>query len=181
MNRNATKAFSFGLVEVALYRFGANRFAIQSRVIAETEVVTRQFTIVKYKGEEGPVIAEDSSDEPEIAGGGTSSASKLHLRPWWKPVLDMKFDDPEQEAPFWVVTNNAVLNTPFPGIQIKALAIVNSSEAGVFLSGPRLANLAMIEKYIKRERSSLLKELPDGTEINRIPPPSTALLDVSSV
>ena len=73
----------------------------------------------------------------------------------------MKFDDPEQEPPFWVVTNNAVLNTPFPGIQIKAWVA-----PGIFLSGPRLAKLAEIEKYIKRDRSSLLKELPEGTEID---------------
>ena len=161
VNRNATKAFTFGLIEVALYRFAKNRFAIQPRVLAETEILTRQMTILNMKGSADPIIVEDVSDEANIAEGKTTSASKLHLRPWWQPVLDMKFDDPEQEPPFWVVTNNAVLNTPFPGIQIKAFAA-----PGVFLSGPRLANLAMIEKYIKRDRSSLLKELPKSTEID---------------
>ncbi len=29
----------------------------------------------------------------------------------------MQFDDPKQEAPVWTVTNNAVLDTPFPGIR----------------------------------------------------------------
>jgi hypothetical protein len=56
-------------------------------------------------------------------------------------VLQMKFDDPEQEPPFWLATNNVVLNTPFPRIQIKALAIRDSSEIGVFISGPRTANV----------------------------------------
>src|SRR5207248_2200742 len=54
---------------------------------------------------------------------GTAGKS---LRAWWQPVLKMSLDDPEQEPPFWVATNNVVLNTPFPGIQIKALAIVKS-------------------------------------------------------
>ena len=70
-----------------------------------------------------------------------------------------------QCSPFWLGTNNVVLNTPFPGIQIKALAIVGSSQIGVFVSGPRAANVMMIQRYLKRERRSLLNELPEGTEI----------------
>ena len=79
--------------------------------------------------------------------------------------LNMKFDDPEQEPPFWVATNNVVLNTPFPGIQIKAYATVKKNDVAVFLSGPRLANVAAIEKFVKRERQALLRELPDGAQI----------------
>jgi len=166
VNRNATKAFSFGLIEVALYKFGKNRFALQPRVLAETEVVTRQMTIVKMKGGTDTAIVEDLGDEPEIAGEKAVSDNKEHLRAWWQPILDqMKLDDPEQEPPFWLTTNNVVLNTPFPGIQIKALAIVDSSQIGVFVSGPRAANIMMIQKFLKRERRSLLNELPEGTEI----------------
>jgi hypothetical protein len=163
VNRNATKAFSFGLIEVALYRFEKNRFAIQPRVLARTEVVTRRMTVIKSGAD--IVIVEDVQDESEMAGEQGPSRSREHLRAWWKPVLKMKFDDPEQEAPFWVVTNNAVLNTPFPGIQIKAYAMVDSSRMGVFVSGPRRANVLLIRQYLKRDRSSLLKEFPDGTEI----------------
>ena len=46
--------------------------------------------------------------------------SKKHLKAWWQPIVEMKFDDPEQEAPFWTgSSNNVALNTPFPGIQIR--------------------------------------------------------------
>jgi hypothetical protein len=65
----------------------------------------------------------------------------LFRRAWWQPILKMAFDDPEQEPPFWLATNNAVLSTPFPGIQIKAFAEVGRSRIGVFLSGPRRANV----------------------------------------
>jgi hypothetical protein len=68
--------------------------------------------------------------------------------------------DPEQEAPFWVGANNAVMNRPFPGIQIKALAVVTGSRIGVFLSGPRAANVMMIQKHLKQERRLLLNEPP---------------------
>lgn len=134
-------------------------------MLAETEIVTRHMTIVNVKGGTESVIVEDVADDSEIAGEKTPSSGKEHLRIWWQPVLKMKFDDPEQEAPFWVATNNVVLNTPFPGIQIKAFALVNGSRIGVFLSGPRRANILMIQKYLKRERMSLLNELPTGTEI----------------
>jgi len=122
-------------------------------------------TILNIKGETESAIVEDVGDESEIARAKTRTSGKEHLRTWWQPVLKMKFDDPEQEAPFWVATNNVVLNTPFPGIQIKAFALVDDTWTGVFLSGPRRTNMLMIQKHLKRERMSLLKELPAGTEI----------------
>src|SRR5579885_2088716 len=136
VNRRATKAFSFGLIEVALYRFGNDRFVVQPRVLAETELIERRMTIVSMGSAARPVIIEDVEEESEPTGERRLSGKKQHLKTWWQPILRMKFDDPEQEPPFWTVTNNAVLNTPFPGIQIKAFAMVNSSRIGVFVSGP---------------------------------------------
>ena len=43
--------------------------------------------------------------------------------------------------------------------------MVDSSQIGVFLSGPRATNVMIIQKYLKRERRSLLDELPEGTQI----------------
>jgi hypothetical protein len=90
---------------------------------------------------------------------------KSHLKAWWKPILAMQLDDPQQEPPYWVGSNNVVLNTPYPGIQIKALAITGTKEVGVFLSGTRRANVFAIQDQLRRERPRLLKELPKGTEI----------------
>jgi len=92
--------------------------------------------------------------------------NKEHLKVWWQPVLKMQFDDPEQEPPFWVGSNNVVMNTPFPGIQIKAYAMVNSSESGVFISGTRRKNLLLIQQYVKREIRALRDELPEGAEVS---------------
>jgi hypothetical protein len=79
--------------------------------------------------------------------------------------LAMQIDDPQQEPPYWVGSNNVVLNTPYPGIQIKALAIVGTKVAGVFLSGTRRANVFAIQDQLRRKRPRLLKELPRDTEI----------------
>jgi hypothetical protein len=165
VNRSSTKAFTFGLVEVAVYSFSGSRLAIQPRVLAETEAVPRQITIVKLKGEIGSVEiaddAQDVSDESDTASGG-----KEHLKKWWVPVLQMRFDDPEQEAPRWMPPNNAVLATPYPGIQIKAWAMRDGKSQGVFLTGPRAENIEAILKFVKRDRSYLLEQLPNGTVLD---------------
>jgi hypothetical protein len=111
------------------------------------------------------VIIEDSTDDTSESDDRLPRG-RHHLKPWWEPILKMKFDDPEQEAPFWLATNNAVLNTPFPGIQIKAYSLKDRSQVGVFLSGPRRVNVMMIQKYLRRERDSLMRALLKGTEIN---------------
>jgi hypothetical protein len=164
VNRSATKAFSFGLIEIALYRFANDRLIVQPRVLAETEVIERRMTIVTMDGGTNLVV-EDVAEEPETRGSRGLTSNKEHLRSWWEPVLRMKFDDPEQEPPFWTTTNNVVLNTPFPGIQIKAFALVNSSRIGVFVSGPRRENVLMLQKYLKRHSASLKEQLPSGAGI----------------
>jgi len=50
VNRSATKAFTFGVIEVAVYRFKKGRLAIQPRVLAKTELITRHMTILNVKG-----------------------------------------------------------------------------------------------------------------------------------
>jgi hypothetical protein len=113
------------------------------------------------------VIIEDSTDDVSESDDRLPRG-RHHLKPWWESILKMKFDDPEQEAPFWLATNNAVLNTPFPGIQIKAYSLKDRSQVGVFLSGPRRANVMMIQKYLRRERDSLMRALPKGSRRSEV-------------
>jgi hypothetical protein len=58
------------------------------------------------------------------------------------------------------------INTPFTGIEIKAYSLKDRSQVGVFVSGPRRANVMMIQKYLRRDRDSLLRALPKGTEVS---------------
>ena len=98
VNRSATKAFSLGLVEVALYRLGNDRFIVQPRVLAETKIIERRMTIVDMDGAARPFVVEDVAEEEEaLLGERKSSGKREHLRAWWQPILRMKFDDPEQE------------------------------------------------------------------------------------
>jgi hypothetical protein len=154
VNRSATKAFSFGLIEVALYQFGKNRFALQPRLLAKTEIVTRQIAVMSIGREPHAVYLDDRPDEREVSGTRISRGGKDHLKEWWGPILKMAFDDPEQDLPKWTGTNNVALATPYPGLQIKAWAMVDGSQMGVYLTGT---------DFIKRDRRYLLDNLPAGT------------------
>ena len=163
LNLHTTKAYSFGLLEVALYRFAKGRIVVQPRVTARTEVHVRHVTLIN--GESAPVTEnrQETIDE-SVPVTRRAGVTKGHLKTWWQPLLDMKFDNQEQESPSWRVTNNLVLKTPFRGVQIKAYATVDNPAIGVFVSGQEDA-IAAISKYIRREQKRLQQELPDGTEI----------------
>ena len=71
-----------------------------------------------------------------------------------------------KEPPYWVVTNNVVLNTPYPGIVIKAWSSRSNSGNGVFLSQTRAGAIDAVGRFIKRDRADLASELPAGTQIH---------------
>lgn len=180
INRGASKAFALGIVEVAIYDLKRNQsLLIQPRVLLKTEVITRRITLISNElpPSAGSVEVIDD-DEPDLAAPVTGG--KDHLKQWWSPVLAMRFDDPEQPSPYWVGTNNVVLDTPFPGIRIKAYARVGGGPIEVFVSGRpliksksrwarvlgRVSNVGAIDDFIRREKAVLLEELPPGTEID---------------
>jgi hypothetical protein len=78
----------------------------------------------------------------------------------------MKLDDPNQETPYWVGTNNVVLNTPFPGVQIKSFASVDNTTMEVFVSGRSRSEVEAVAGFIQRERRELAQALPAGTVID---------------
>jgi hypothetical protein len=77
----------------------------------------------------------------------------------------MKFDDPEQEPPIWLTTNNVALATPYPGIQIKAWATVDRKGMGVYVTGT-MARLDAVQELMKRDKRYLVDHLPIGTIID---------------
>jgi hypothetical protein len=160
VNRNATKAFTFGVVEFATYRFGKDRFAVQPRILAETEMLMRHLTIVNMN-------AVEDTDEQEQTQRDTSDAKAYHDQ-FWKPLLRMKFDDPEQDTPIYIpATYNLSLRTPFLGIRIKAYAQYKGDQIGVFLSETRAGNLDTLIPFIKRNRRYLAEGGEAGQDSGR--------------
>jgi hypothetical protein len=162
VNRNASKAVTFGLIEVATYKFTNNKFAIQPRVLAKTKDIVRWMTAVTTDGKSAPIFYDEVTDAADEEAG---NSDKEHLRAWWQPVIDMKFDDPEQEPPKWLATNNIAISTPYPGLQIKGWSLVNRKQMGIYLTGPA-TRLEAIEKMVRRDKQFLLENLPKGTVID---------------
>jgi hypothetical protein len=48
------------------------------------------------------------------------------------------------------------MSPPYPGMWIKAWALINRKSIGVFVVGTKTENLSAIEKFIKRVRGYLL-------------------------
>ena len=166
VGRSATMAFSFGLVEVALYQFGKGRLAVQPRILAELEIIARQIAVWReVEGDSGPALV-DVDEEAAGRGRGHRYEGKDHLKQWWEPLLKMKFDDPNQEPPRWTGTNNLTVRTPHPGIQIKAWATTDGQTMGVYVKGTTEQNALVLREFIKRHRRLLSSELPPETDIN---------------
>ncbi len=87
-------------------------------------------------------------------GGGRTGRGRKEFEPWWGPVLNMKFDDPEQPTPYWAAPNNIVLETPCLGVVIKAC------KDGIFLSKGKKGTWEEVDRFIASEGKELKRELP---------------------
>ena len=164
IGRSATMAFSFGLVEVALYQFNGGQVAIQPRILAQSEIFSRQIAVIT----QGAAAAVTLTDIDEAADGPRNGIGegKGHLKEWWSSILNMKFDDPNQSPPQWTGTNNVVLRSPHPGIQIKAWATIDGGSMGVYVRGTTEQNQLILADFVKRHRRQLKRELPSDTQID---------------
>jgi hypothetical protein len=163
IGRSATMAFSFGLVEVALHQFKGGQLAIQPRILAQSEIISRQIAVLGQATATATLV--DADDEAGGPGRKGSGEGKDHLKEWWAPLLKMKFDDPNQSPPQWTGTNNLTLRMPHPGIQIKAWATTDGGSMGVYVRGTTEQNRLVLRDFINRHRRLLEKELPPETRI----------------
>lgn len=116
INRNAALAFHLALVEVGLYDLGAGTLAIQPRTLARTHMLERSVVLVSGADEASPTSAafEPEADEDEVR---SPTRSVRDYRPWWVPLLDRRFDDPEQEPLRYYHPSNARAPLPWSGLR----------------------------------------------------------------
>lgn len=164
INRNASSAFSLGLVEVALYEFPEGKLAIQPRAIGKTQVIER--TVIIANTAEGAIVRDDEgspSDGVPEPGRSVSSGSSIRDAEvaWWTPVTDMIFDDPDQESPRYRWRNHVRVDL---GHGVWLVAYLPDGGATLFLSGNREA----LDDAIRHLKSDpdLLPELPAGAGFN---------------
>jgi hypothetical protein len=166
ISRNSALGFSFGLVELALYDLGPDGLLIQPRVPLRSHVVERKVMVLS--GGDVLIDAETAKDDlrEEISSEASpgASAGSAAQREWWKPVLSMRFDDPDQEAPRYHWPNYVRVRMPLPQVWITGYRNESANGSiGVFLAG-RASSLEHAIKLLE-PLDDLIPQLPTGAYI----------------
>jgi hypothetical protein len=168
ITRNATLAFSFGLVELALYGMEDGALLVQPRVVARTEIIQRSVIVVQRQGTSELQVLD--ADEPLTIVAGSDANESLGESPkqaayrmWWQPVIDAPLDDPDQEPPKLYWPNNVRLPLPWKDTWILAYMSGKSSRIAVTTSGRSGADQEML-RALEPFMPEVLRELPPGTE-----------------
>jgi len=164
INNNAAMGFSFGMVEVALYGFEDGALAIQPRAIAKTRLIEK--TVVVLRDQDGAAIAVDqdlssadaSSGAPSSLGEGERQAQ---YREWYKPIVNMTFDDPDQEPPTLYWPNNVRVPLPWPKVWLTASSLSSAEKCSVWLvEGGKDKTLSPL---LEERREEIEPLLPPGS------------------
>lgn len=168
INRNAAAAFSFAMIEVALYDAGEGALLVQPRVLARTQLLERTVVIVQ-----GGERIREVEDEVETQSQATSSsasdvANKIHAQAaaWWEPILATPLDDPDQPPFKYHWPNHIRGPLPWPGTWILGYRSSGASpKLGVFLRGREVA-LAELIAALAPQAQAILGALPEGVEFD---------------
>ncbi len=168
INRNASSAFSFALVEVALYGFDDSSLAIQPRVIAKTQIIERTVVIIRDTNQQLAMTVSEEADteESEVSTAGRRNElgeglTQEQYRAWWTPVMNAPFDDPDQEPARLYYPNNVRVTLPWP-TKVWAGAYRyggDSGSVGVGTNGQEPGYSDLISS-LERQKDSILGELP---------------------
>jgi hypothetical protein len=172
INRNAASGFSFGLVEVALYDLNDRGLLVQPRVIAKTKTIERTVIVVRdpktnelqSQGEDNQILTKIEEEFSKASNDQLGENPKqIEYRKWWKPVLEMRFDDPEQEPPQLFYPNNVRIALPWPNMWILMFWMA-SGRTGVCTASRKGVDQPVL-KALDSQRDEILAELPEYAEL----------------
>ena len=176
ITRNAASAFSFGLVEIALYGFEDESMAIQPRVVAKTQIIERTIVVVRNGDAQGAMSVLEASDEdvsvssaqPTIGRNELGESPKqAEYRAWWTPVLESPFDDPDQEPAKLFYPNHVRAALPWPRPTLAAYrAGGDTGELGVNLGG-RDPGYSEAMSALATQRDEICADLPEGSVFSK--------------
>lgn len=172
INRNAASGFSFGLVEVGLYGFEDGRLLVQPRTVTKTTIIERTVVLVR-EGVGAPLLGiEDVHGEPvssDVPDPLNESPRQAEYRAWWSPVMQMRFDDPDQESPKLYWPNHVRAAMPAQRTWLTAYRYGGEvGSLGVYLTGSGDYYASLMQKLMPY-RDEILSELPDGSRFERVP------------
>jgi hypothetical protein len=119
---------------------------------------SRSPQVEDQEGEEEPPTAPQQQEQ------SSGDAHDLHDQ-WWRPIVDMKFDDPEQEQPRLYWMNNTRTRLPWPSIWLTAWHNESpNGVCGVALSG-RAKRINEVWRRLRKDADEIQRELPEGSTV----------------
>ena len=154
--------FTFGLVELALYKLANDEILIQPRVITKTIIIPRNIIILNN----GELQIEETANEIENDFRELSELEKFYLKFWPELLNKLKLDDISQPLPRTVgKRGNITFPMPIPNSSwITVYFLQNKNNVGVFLTFTRGSLGDLIYESLLREKDIITKELDIDAE-----------------
>ena len=167
IDRQSTAAFTFGMVEVAMYQAPDSSILVQPRLLASTVLLERTVVIVQGVPEDSRVVEAEPLADDE-SKGKTAAAYLAHqtMRTWWDPLLaeaKNKLNDPNQEPLAYFAPNNVRAAMPWHGTWVLAYRSVTPPRLGVAFRGRSGANIEAL-RAIADDIPEMLPNLPEDTQ-----------------
>lgn len=150
--------FTFGLVELSLYRTPDNSILMQPRVLTKTFIVRRN--IISLKG--GIVTLEDESMEGVEQSTEPSELERFYLDFWPELVEELKLDDPSQPSPKSIgKIGNIFFPMPLPSGQgwLTVYFLQQKGNVGVFLTFMKGTIGDIAYESLSKEKEQIESEL----------------------
>lgn len=142
--------FTFGLIELALYRGIDTRLLVQPRVLAKTLIVERRIVEVRGAGEivDVPAQEEDDSDEEY------TELQRFYLSFWNEFLGELELDDKGQPIPRPNKVGNVFFSMPPSGgsTWVTVFFEQNRSTVGLFLTFTRGEYANLVFERLQEER-----------------------------
>jgi hypothetical protein len=181
IDRQSTAAFTFGMVEVAMFQAPDHSILLQPRLLASTVLIERTVVIVQGLPVGSSVVdSEPTSDDEPKEKNATALLAHQTMRAWWEPLLlaaKDKLNDPDQEPLAYFAPNNVRAAMPWPGTWVLAYRSVSPPRLGVAFrgrSGAHIEALRAIADYMPE----VIASLPEGTQYE---PGQSLGIEVSSI
>jgi len=111
--------------------------------------------------------ATETAPSEDPSTKATRAVKREAHKQWWQPVVNMKFDDADQQQPRLYWSNNVRTPMPWPDTWLTGWRNVSSDGVcGVALSGSE-ESIAALWKVIRPMASRIEAKLPQGSSVNR--------------
>lgn len=131
---HGTLHFTFGLVEMAIYRLPEGGHLVQPRVLAQSTIVRR--IVVQLEGAGLVALEESEAEGPEESGVGEDLAQSREkfTRFWTEFLAKLELDDKSQPVSKPSRSTNQYFSMPTGAAWVSAYVAQASQRAGVYLT-----------------------------------------------